>query len=149
MNELKKDNKENEKSESKPWLKYFIAFGVGLVMMVLLFWKFGLFSGEKLYDFEIYRIVADSCFVPGILIFSSGALVWVSRNGAFDALGYSIKYFFNIRFRRDNELTKETFYEYKERRSKEPKTPCLYLVLTGLFFMAVAAVFVVLFNKAI
>ena len=40
MNELKKDNKENEKSESKPWLKYFIAFGVGLVIMVLLFWRF-------------------------------------------------------------------------------------------------------------
>ncbi len=135
-----------EEKAGRPWLKYIIAFAAVSVVSVLLMWYYGLFSGERHPTATVLRILADSFFISGALTLCIGALVFVSRHGAFDALVYSVKYVFTLHYNHKQGIKNETFYEYKQRKSEGTKTPCLFLILIGLLFVLVAGLFSALFS---
>ena len=125
----------------RPWLKYVIAFGVGLVLMALTAWSGGLFSGEQMSELDKIRHWSDAFFTAGMLLAASGALVFVSRNGAFDGLSYavvSLSWFFRNR-------QHESYADYKARKAERGKTPCLFLVIVGGGFLLIALILVILF----
>ena len=65
---------------------YLICMGVILVIALIMSVKGGLFSaGERA---EIFRILSDSFFVPGVLFVGAGALSWGASKGTYDMLSY-------------------------------------------------------------
>ena len=85
--------------------------------------------------------LSDAFFTAGMLLAASGALVFVSRNGAFDGLSYavvSLSWFFRNR-------QHESYADYKARKAERGKTPCLFLVIVGGGFLLIALILVILF----
>lgn len=90
----------------------------------------------------LYHILADSTFIPGVLMFGIGVLVFSSNEGTFDMIAYGVKNAFLIIF--SPRTSKETFYEYRQRKS-EVKKPYKPLLLVGIVFIIISIVFTLLY----
>ena len=121
--------------------KYFIALAVGAAMCLTVIYANDL-ATHTLVD--KYRILTDAFSIPGIILIMVGALVYVSTEGFFDMLSYALGRFAKtlIPF---SEKSKETFLEYKTRKSQERFTGYSFLFFTGIAFLVVAGVFMILF----
>ncbi len=94
-----------------------------------------------------YRILCDAFSVPGILLILVGGLLWIAGQGALDGVVYCVRWaVFSLipgkRLERDMR-----YAEYVE--AKQDKRPSGYgfLFFSGLFSMAIALVFLVLFYQ--
>lgn len=131
----------NYKKE-RPWLKWLISFGIGLVIAMAVIVSRGTFS-DGLLKKDVIRYCSDGFFISGILLAGAGILVFCSRNGTFDMLTYGVKTAVHTWFHTGN---KESFYDYKQRLG-EKVTPCAFLIIPGLVFLLIAAVFVGMFYQ--
>ncbi len=61
---------------------YLICAGVILAIALFLAGEGGIFSADT--PSEIFRILSDSFFVPGILFMGCGALGWMATKGTYD-----------------------------------------------------------------
>ena len=150
MSNLTRANTEEEyeKQRKRWWIKYLVTFGIASVIAVLLMWFLGLFQ-PALPRFEVYRALSDAFFVTGMLVLCVGALVFVNRNGTFDALVYSVKYVATLYYNHKQGKKSETFYEFKQRKAERENTPCLFLIIIGGLFVLTAGVFTLLFFRII
>lgn len=133
----------------KGWLKallqYSITTAIGVSVAVVIMAVKGLFGGVELEPQEIYKILSDAFFVPGVIIGGVGLIVFASHGGVFDMLGFSVRLFFDL-FRRDVTKRKyRDFYEYKEAKKDKQRSSILFLLLVGVAFIAVSIVFLVLY----
>lgn len=126
--------------KKKRLMRYGITAGIGLVLVFLVFLLRDGFSKE-LSVTEHFRFLSDAFFIPGVLLFGVGMLVFLSGVGMFDILGYSIGLFFRIR----RTSKHESYVEYKERKNLQGTKPCAFLMLTGLGFIVVGALFTALY----
>ena len=122
-------------------LKYGISLLVGLAMAAFILYDRDLL---QLPLVDQYRILCDAFTVPGILMILSGALLWVSGEGALDGIGYVFSYAFHALLP-GSEHKGERYSDYKERKHKGKPSGYGFLFLVGLVFMAVALVFYGLF----
>ena len=92
---------------------------------------------------EIYKILTDSFFVPGIVAMCFGLLIVASNEGTFYIFTYGMQSFINL-FRKDRGKIKyKTYYDYKEAMS-DNKKPYGFILLVGTVFVAVSLIFTVL-----
>ncbi len=138
------DNRLQEPIKKHAWVKYAVAFCVGAMLSVLILWSRGVFS-VALPAQELQLHLSDAFFVAGVLVFLAGAFVFVSRNGAFDIFTYSVKYVLRFMRKQKPGEKSEGYHEYKERLAAKEKTPCLFLIITGLVFLVAGAVFALMF----
>lgn len=134
--------------KKKPWLKYVIATAIGFAVMLLILNARGVFAGG-LDQAALYGALCDGFFVPGILILCIGCMIFVSQQGAFDALSFGVKLLINLLKPSGIKGGGETFTDYKARKAAEPHSPFGFLILVGGLFMIVAVVFQVLFNSTL
>lgn len=134
----------SEPGKKRAWIKYAVAFLIGAVMSVLILWSRGAFAAPLTAQ-ELDLHLSDAFFITGVLIFCAGALVFVSRNGAFDIFTYSVKYVLSFMRKKQPGEKRENYYDYKERLAAKDKTPCLFLIITGLVFLMAGAVFALMF----
>ena len=87
--------------------------------------------------------LADGFSVPGLLITLFGALVWVSSNGAFDAITYFFVNTFNVLFTKKHE----TYYDYKLRKTGKEPMGVGFLLIVGLGFLAVGVFFTIQYMR--
>ncbi|MBO5982601.1 MAG: DUF3899 domain-containing protein, partial [Clostridia bacterium] len=81
----------------------------------------GVFT-ESMAQQEVVRFVCDGFYVAGILYLCIGGLIWASKEGAFDGLGYTVSNWKHSIFHNTRDWKKkETFQEYKERVSEKKK----------------------------
>ena len=90
------------------------------------------------------KILCDGFFVPGVVILGFGLLVVASNGGTFDMIVYGTKKFFDLFRRNAYKRVNETFYEYKKAKS-DKKIEFLYMIITGLVFIAISIIFLVLY----
>lgn len=95
-----------------------------------------------------YRMLCDAFTIPGVILIMVGALVWVSTQGALDGITYCVRFaIFSLipgkRLERD-----EKYAEYVERKSSNRMKGYGFLFISGAITMAVAFVFMFLFNRA-
>lgn len=129
----------------KKMLQYGISTGIGLLIAFIIMYTKGLFVAGKSPD-QIMHILSDAFFVPGVLIFMIGMLVWVSATGFFDSIGYLFSSAANMLVPFTKKEPKR-YADYKEeRKGKRIRTP-YFMLIVGLCFIAVAAVFVILWSK--
>ena len=94
---------------------------------------------------ERCRLLCDGFFVPGALLVSAGALIFVSNYGLFNGISYAARYearmFVPWSGKRD-----ESYGDYVSRRAEKGKlTGYGFLFLVGGVFLAVSLVFLALF----
>ena len=122
----------------KKFLGSFITFLVGAVFVLIIIFTKNIFVETE--PMKIYRTLTDAFFVPGILILSFGLLVLASNGGVFDMLRYGTMRFISL-FKRDhNDVRFRTYAEYVSAKH-ETKTPFMYLVYVGLFYIAISLIF--------
>ena len=126
------------------WLKYLIAFlvGIGLFMMVVIIKD--LFHQTEPKD--IYHILSDAFFVPGVLLIGFGLILFASNEGTFDMLSYGLLSFFNL-FRRDmTKMKYHDYHDYKESK-REKRQSFGHLIIIGLIFIALSILMLMLYSK--
>lgn len=95
---------------------------------------------------EVYRVLCDAFFLPGILLVFSGLLIWLSNQGAMDALGYMLKSV--VRFLIPGPGPKhEKYGDYVQRRREKNVTGYGFVLIVGLISLAIAIVFNVLYSN--
>ncbi len=125
----------------KPSTKQFItAAGVGMLIAVFVMVTRGIFGESELYD--ILVIINDAFFISGVCLLCAGGLVFVSDNGVFRMLSYSVSLFFQIRKKDIKERKYKDYYEYKQAK-EEKKHSCAHLLVVGLAFIAAALVLLI------
>ncbi len=130
----------------KKFIKYLVAAAAGAVAAVIIMAVKDIFSQTELSD--VYKILSDSFLVPGIIIVSVGLICVAANGGLFDMLGYGVSMLFNA-LRRDVRTRKyKDFYEYRQAR-KEKKLEIAYLLIVGALYIALAALFTVLWHTVV
>ncbi len=120
----------------KPKTKqYLIALGVGLLLAFIAMLSMGIFAETD--STRILITLNDAFFVSGMCLICVGGLIFVSDEGVFRMLSYSISLFFQIRFRDIKRRKHKDFYEYKKAKD-EKKHSCAHFLIVGLSFLAVA-----------
>ncbi len=140
MNSEVIEKQENAKS-SRPWVKYLVTAGIGAFAIFLVLLSRGIFSAE-LTEADRIKHLSDSFFLVGLLIACFGGLLFVSGEGAFDGLGFafrSLSWLFTFKKKH------ESYAEYKERKHGGKRKSFLFLIVVGLFYVAIGGIFNVMF----
>ena len=89
---------------------------------------------------DVYRILSDAFFLPAALFLFSGLMVWLSNEGALDAVGYILSGV--IRFLIPaGQMKHEKYADYVERRREKNVTGYSFLFVVGLICLAATLVF--------
>ena len=124
-------------------LKYLITMVCGLGLAAWVAFNQNILEKTTLQD--IFHVLTDAFFIPGILIMGMGALIFVTNEGAFDAITFGLKSFWSM-FSKKLKRNRETYYDYRSARS-EKKLPFGFLLICGFLFFAVSMVMYVLYNR--
>ena len=127
----------------RSWLKYLITVGVGLVFAALIIFP-GVFKQESASD--VYKLLVNGFFVPGVFILGIGLLVLASNGGTFDMLIYGTKKFFDMFRKPQYRKITDTFYDYRKAKQEHPGE-FGYMILTGLGFIIVSLILLVFYYQ--
>ena len=100
---------------------------------------------------ENYKMLSDAAAVPGVLLVMLGTLIWVSKQGALDGVSYGVSRLFRGLIPGGRLQKDEKYFDYVERRREKAKQTRGYafLFISGLVFLAIAGVFIVLYYTAL
>lgn len=125
----------------KRLLPYIITFAIGAVAVVIIISALGIYDEQSVT--VVMGTLSDAFFATGGFLAGIGLLVFASNGGAFYMLGYAVRRFFDL-FRRGVKGKYKDFYEYTEDKDKN-KHGFAFILIVGLFYIAVAAVFLILY----
>ena len=125
-------------------LRYAIAAVFGAALALIIVSAKGIFAEDRTQ--EVMRLLSDAFFVSGIILTAAGLILFASNGGLFDMLGFAMILLFGV-FKRDvSDRKYKDFYEYREAK-KGTKRSVVYLLLVGICYVAIAALFLVLYYK--
>lgn len=124
--------------------RYLIAFVIGVALVLAACWLQDTFQCTD--TLRLYRQLSNAFFLAGVILCGFGALTVVAAGGLFDILSYGFLLTLSV-FRRNpkDRKTAKSLYDYKKEKGE--RYGLWFLVFTGLLFLAVAAVFTVLFMQ--
>lgn len=123
--------------------KYLITLLVGLIGVGLILYVKDIFAQTEAV--KIFHILCDAFFVMGVVITGFGLLVFTSNEGVFDGLVFAVGSFFNM-FRRPEARKYATYFDYKASR-EDKKFSFAFLVIVGVFFIAVSLIMYLLYRQ--
>ena len=124
-------------------LKYGITILIGAVMVWLVIRGYG--YAEATTAAQRYRILSDAFTIPGVIFMLCALLVLVSNKGAFEGISYIFGYAFQT-FVPGAGKKHEKYGDYVERKRQKGGVKGFgFLFFTGLAFLLVSIVFIVLF----
>ncbi len=95
------------------------------------------------------RLICDGCFVAGILVGGTGCLMLAANEGMFDIFGYGISFVLNLHwsgiFHKPEELRRESYADYKVRKSASRSSPGGVLLAGGIYLLLAAILLVIYF----
>ena len=130
------------KQESKETLKkYGICFGVEIVIAFLVVWSNGFFTESAAVNLQI---IADACFVAGIVMTLFAAMMYISGEGALIGVGFILRTAL-LTFIPMGRTKQERYIDYRARKLGEAKTRSnSHLFVTGLIFVFLGIIFTVI-----
>lgn len=94
---------------------------------------------------ERWRVLCDAFFVPGVLMLSAGALVWVSNFGVFNGISYAFRYVVRM-FLPHSGKRDESYGNYVRARAERGGIRGYgFILIVGAVFFGVSLVFLALF----
>lgn len=128
----------------KKIIKYAVVILFGLVIGFLIANSKDVFEAET--KKEVFHILSDSFFVPGIIITGIGLLIYASDEGVFDGIVYGVQSFINM-FRSKYEKKYSSYFEYKQQKHAT-KTKIGFILISGLFILSIAIIMYILYTNA-
>ena len=125
------------------WLKYVITICVGLAIAALIIFP-SVFNQETASD--VYKVLVNAFFVPGVLILGFGLLVVASNGGTFDMMVYGTKKFIDLFRKPQYRKITNTFYDYRRTKQEHPGAAA-QLVLVGIGFIVVSLILLIFYYK--
>lgn len=123
--------------DSRPWLKFAVDAGLGLVLALIISVARGVFHPESAS--AAFMALSDGFFVSGALLLGGGGLQWTYNGGVLDGLTFTFRLAV-ARMRRDFDDNHFTFAEHRQEREAKASSP-RSLLLAGLVHMAIALIF--------
>ena len=123
-------------------LKYTFSVLVGAGIVLAVIASRGIFDEVRIV--QIMGTLSDGFFAAGVTLTCVGLIIFVGNGGVFDMLAYSVLLFFSL-FRRNLERKYKDFYEYREAK-KGRKRSLAFLLIVGLCYIALAALFLILYS---
>lgn len=123
--------------------KYLITLLIGFAGVALILWSKDILAQTELA--AVFHILTDAFFAVGVVMTSAGLLVFSSNEGTFDMLVYGVRSFLDI-FRKNKKNQFDSFYDYRESRA-DKKLPFGFIVICGLFFLAVSFVMLFIYHQ--
>ena len=125
--------------------RYVITVAAASASTALIMYLKGIATAES--HSEALKIITDAFTVPGIVLMMIAALVWVSRDGFFDGIGYAASRVGNMFLPLVGAVnTHESYVDYKERKSKNRAEDFLFLLFVGIGFFLIAMVFYAIYK---
>ena len=132
-------------NETKSILKrYLVCFCVASGLVVSIFALKGFFTSDAKTNMQILH---DAFFSAGALLVLFAGLLYVSGEGMFLGVGYAVGRAVRalIPFSRKEHETYAQYRERKEGNHKQTSEGCL--LFTGLFFIAISIIFLVIWYQ--
>ena len=115
--------------------------GLGIAVAVM-----ALRGGFDAASSEAFLVaLCDALFVAGALLSGTALLIWVSGEGAFNAISYGTrKVIDQVRREENRNKTAKTYYDFvSERQSRKKDFPAFLMIPGGVFLAAAAAVLII------
>ena len=130
------------KQENKVTLrKYAICFGIEALIVFLVIWANGFFTQSIAVNIQI---IADACFIAGILMTLFAAMMYISGEGGLIGIGFLLKNAI-LTFIPMGRTKHERYIDYRARKLSEAKNHNnSHILLTGLIFVFIGIVFTVI-----
>jgi hypothetical protein len=122
---------------------------VELAVLLMICGLNGVFT-ENLGAKDVVRFLCDGFFAPGLLYICLGGLVWVSKLGTFDGLGFTVSHWKQSLFNNRRDWHKEEdYYNYKKRQAEKKKNRTFneFLIVGGAS-VTIASVLLIVYNCA-
>ena len=135
---------------NRKWIIRLVKYGITAAVGFLMSWGVIVLHGyaEASTDADRYRILADACTIPGVVLMMCWVLVWLSGEGAFEGISYAFSYAFRMLIPGISK-TPERYSEYVMRRREKGKVKGTgFLFFTGAVFFLAALLFIALFYSA-
>lgn len=130
----------------KKALPYLITAAVGLVIALTIICVKDVWHQSSVKT--VMQILSDAFLVPGVIITGVGLIIFASNGGVFDMLAYAVRMFFDL-FRRDLSTRKyKDFYEYRQAK-KDKKRDMGFMLRTGLPFIVLSIIFVIVYSTIV
>ena len=118
---------------------FFTAFAIGAVIAVVVC------VIESAQSVGAAQLLCDGFFVAGVLIAGSGGLAFVRNQGMFDIFSFGVRSLFGVHFHWvDKEKEKETYADYRERKSKNRKSP-VGTLLAGAVYLGLSGILLIIY----
>jgi hypothetical protein len=124
--------------------RYLITIGVGLLATLWIVWMKDIFSATEAV--KVFHILTDAFFAVGVVITGFGLLIFTSNEGVFDGLVYGVSSFLSM-FKKDQKRKYATLYDYKVSREGKRVSGFGFMLICGLFFLAISMVMFALYCK--
>ena len=126
--------------EQKP---YFITAATGLAVSIWTCISRNIFAAET--KAQVFTILCDAFFVPGVLLLCVGLLMYAANEGIFNAISYGMKILGrSFRGKKDEKIIDEEFHEYHARVSQK-KMKIKHFLLVGVIYFVISIIFMVLY----
>ena len=118
------------------------AFIAGLIIIQELY---GL---NRNFNDNLNIILCDAFSISGLLLCLFYILCYVSDEGAFDIIAYSVQLVWVMTFHRNVRETKlpKTYAEYRQLKREKPRLNLKFILFSGSLFLVVGIVFLILYN---
>lgn len=122
---------------------YMITLIIGFVIAVIICLTRQIFAAEDVT--QVLVILCDATSIPGILFLGIGILIAVSNEGIFNGIAFGLKTIGrSFSAKKGEKIREEDFYEYNERM-KEKQHSCGHFVFSGVFYVIVSLIFLVIY----
>ena len=147
-----------ETSNTVKALQYSITFAINAVLTTILTFFFGILNSWEVlhektnwnFNSELTKnmfVLSNASFIPGVLTLGLGLFILAADGGAFEMLVYGMTRFISLFKKNSKEVRFATFYDYHVYNSEQDKTPFLFLILVGAFFIVLSIIFVVIYSN--
>ena len=136
-----KNTDQKDRRRRSPVRGFLICLLAGGIVMALV--SRGRFLSSA-YPGESGRLAAclsDGAFVAGVFMTGIGLLLWISTTGFFDIMRYGIHGLWNHLLPMLRQEKRESYYEFRQSRSKERAVIPCPLLFCGVLFLLASAVF--------
>lgn len=141
--------------DKKRFRRYISTIILGLVLVLLHIWSRGITELPMLSD--KIKMLSDAFFLPSVLIFGFGILIWIASAGQFDVFSFGFKQFWDVMFnRKKKDRQAKDFVEYRQEglnkakeRDENEGRPYIPMIIIGLAFFAISFIFNIIFETMI
>lgn len=102
----------------------------------------------KTFESQGMVIMIDAFSVSGGLVCLFYLLCFVSDEGAFDAISYSVQLVWHMTFHKNIRETKlpASYAEYRLLKRSKPRTNLLYMLFSGLTFFIIGLILLIIYR---